>query len=106
VHEGVPVLGGELNTQVDDANNLLVATGEILPEISLDTKPGVEAQQAQEAALAKIAKDRELEVGGLQATEPELWIYDPSLLGEPGPVRTSPLRSSKKFSLGTGNVEA
>jgi Zn-dependent metalloprotease len=43
VHEGVPVLGGELNTQVDDANNLLVATGEILPEISLDAKPGVEA---------------------------------------------------------------
>ena len=37
VHEGVPVLGGELNTQVDDANNLLVATGEILPEIALDT---------------------------------------------------------------------
>ena len=43
MHEGVPVLGGELNTQVDDANNLLVATGEILPEISLDAKPGVEA---------------------------------------------------------------
>jgi Zn-dependent metalloprotease len=43
VHEGVPVLGGELNAQVDDANNLLVATGEILPEISLDAKPGVEA---------------------------------------------------------------
>jgi bacillolysin len=85
VHEGVPVLGGELNTQVDDANNLLVATGEILPGISLDTEPGVEAQQAQEAALAKIAKDRELETGGLQATEPELWIYDPSLLGGPEP---------------------
>ena len=85
VHEGVPVLGGELNAQVDDANNLLVATGEVLPEISLDTQPGVDAQQAQEAALAKIAKDRELEVGGVEATEPELWIYDPSLLGGPEP---------------------
>jgi bacillolysin len=85
VHEGVPVLGGELNAQVDDANNLLVATGEILPEISLDTEPGVEAKEAQEAALAKIAKDREIETGELQATEPELWIYDPSLLGGPGP---------------------
>jgi bacillolysin len=85
VHEGVPVLGGELNTQVDDANNLLVATGEVLPEISLDTEPGVEAQQAQQAALEKIAKDRELEVGALEATEPELWIYNPSLLGGPGP---------------------
>jgi Zn-dependent metalloprotease len=85
VHEGVPVLGGELNTQVDDANNLLVATGEVLPQTSLKTEPGVEAQEAQEAALAKIAKDRKLEVGGVEATEPELWIYDPSLLGGPGP---------------------
>jgi Zn-dependent metalloprotease len=84
VHEGVPVLGGELNTQVDDANNLLVATGEILPEISIDTDPGVEAKEAQQAAIAKIAKDRELEASGLETTEPELWIYDPSLLGGPG----------------------
>src|SRR5215208_2106221 len=88
VHEDVPVLGGELNVQVDDANNLLVATGEVLPEISIDTEPGVEAKEAQEAALEKIAKDRELEVGGLQATEPELWIYVPSLLGGPGPDLT------------------
>src|SRR5215217_6462837 len=85
VHEGVPVLGGELNAQVDDANNLLVATGEILPEISLDTEPGVEAKEAQEAALEKIAKDRKLEASGLETTEPELWIYDPSLLGGPEP---------------------
>jgi len=88
VHEGVPILGGELNAQVDEANNLLVATGEILPGISLDTEPGVEAKEAQEAALTKIAKDRELEAGGLEATEPELWIYDPSLLGGPGPDLT------------------
>jgi bacillolysin len=85
VHEGVPILGGELNTQVDEANNLLVATGEVLPEIFLDTEPGVEAKEAQQAALEKIAKDRELEVGGVEATEPELWIYDPSLLGGPEP---------------------
>ena len=85
VYKGVPVLGGELNTQVDEANNLLVATGEVSPEISLQTEPGVDAQQAKEAALAKIAKDRELEVGAVEATEPELWIYDPSLLGAPGP---------------------
>jgi Zn-dependent metalloprotease len=85
VHEGVPVFGGELNVQVDAANNLLVATGEILSGISLDTEPGVGAQKAQEAALAK---DRERETGGLEATQPELWIYDPSLLGGPGPDLT------------------
>ena len=87
-HEGVPVLGGELNTQVDEANNLLVATGEVLPEISLDTEPGVESKEAQQAALEKIAKDRKLEAGALQVSEPELWIYNPSLLGGPGPQLT------------------
>src|SRR5215208_1359782 len=56
VHENVPVLGGELNLQVDGANNLLVATGEVLPDISLDTQPGVGAQEAQRTALEYIAK--------------------------------------------------
>ena len=84
VHEDVPVLGGELNVQVDGANNLLVATGEVLPDISLDTKPGVGAQEAQRTALEYIAKPYEEEPNGLQATEPKLWIFDPTLLGGPG----------------------
>jgi bacillolysin len=84
VHENVPVLGGELNVQVDGANSLLVVTGEVLPDISLDTKPGVGAQQAQRTALEYIAKPYEEESNGLQATEPKLWIFDPTLLGGPG----------------------
>jgi bacillolysin len=84
VHENVPVLGGELNVQVDGANSLLVATGEVLPDISLDTQPGVGAQEAQRTALEYIAKPYEEEPNGLQATEPKLWIFDPTLLGGPG----------------------
>ena len=84
VHENVPVLGGELNVQVDGANSLLVATGEVLPDISLDTQPGVGAQQAQRTALEYIAKPYEVEPDGLQATKPKLWIFDPTLLGGPG----------------------
>lgn len=83
-YKGVPVLGGELNVQVDDANELLVATGEVLPNISLDAEPGVSAQEARQTALGKIAKQYDEEANGLQATKPELWIYDPTILGGPG----------------------
>ena len=84
VHQDVPVLGGELNVQLTDANELLVANGEVLPGVSLDTNPGVSTAEARETALAKIARDRELDAAGLDVTDPELWIYDPTLLGGPG----------------------
>jgi bacillolysin len=84
VHNGVPVLGGELNVQVDDANRLLVATGEVLPGVSLDVQPGVSAQEARRTALGAIAKQYGEEANGLRATQPELWIYDPRILGGPG----------------------
>ena len=87
VHDGVPVLGGEINVQVDDANNLLVANGEVLPGVSRDTKPTVSAEKARETALAKIAKDRDMNAGDLKAADPQLWIYDATLLGAPG-IRT------------------
>jgi bacillolysin len=85
VHKGVPVLAGELNVQVDDANELLVANGEVLPDVSLDVEPGVSSQEARQTAIDKVAKDYGVDAGNLQATEPELWIYDPALLGGPGP---------------------
>jgi Zn-dependent metalloprotease len=84
VHGNVPVLGGELNVQVDGANRLLVATGEVLPHISLDTQPGVGAQEAKRTALEYIAKQYEEQPNGLRATEPKLWVFDPTLLGGPG----------------------
>ena len=85
VYKDVPVMGGELNVNLDGSNNLLVANGEVLPDLSLDVDPGVDAQKAQQTALEKIAKDRKSNASDLQATEPELWIYDPTLLGGPGP---------------------
>jgi bacillolysin len=89
VHSGVPVLGGELNVQLTAANELLVANGEVLPGVSLGTNPDVSAAEAREAAVAKIAKDREANAADLNVTDPELWIYDPTLLGGPGlPVPT------------------
>jgi bacillolysin len=85
VHKDVPVLGGEINVQTNGSNELLSANGEALPNISLDTEPGVGAGEARETALEAIAKQYERGAGTLDVTEPELWIYDPALLGGPGP---------------------
>ncbi|MDQ3826704.1 MAG: hypothetical protein M3325_13615, partial [Actinomycetota bacterium] len=90
VHDGVPVLGGELNVQLTDANELLAANGEVLPGVSLDTEPTVSAEEARKTAIAKIAKERGMKASALKAARPHLWIYDPTLHGGPG-VRTSHL---------------
>ncbi len=84
VYRDVPLLGGELNVQLNSANQLLVSSGEILPKISLDTDPAVSAGEARDSALKKIAKDREVDAADLNVSDPELWIYDPTLLGGPG----------------------
>lgn len=87
VYKDVPVLGGEIHVQTNGSNELLSANGEALPDISLDTEPGVSAGEARDAALASTAKQYEQNTGELDATEPELWIYDAGILGGPGPER-------------------
>lgn len=81
LYKDVPILAGELNVEVD---GLLTATGEALPDLSPGVEPGVSEREARQTALERIAGDRELEVDELRATEPELWIYNPGLLGGPG----------------------
>ncbi|CAA9384187.1 MAG: Bacillolysin precursor (Neutral protease) [uncultured Rubrobacteraceae bacterium] len=88
VHDGVPVLGGELNVQLTDANELLVANGEVLSGAAVGKDPQLTADAARENALAKIARDRNMRAADLDATDPELWVYDPALLGAPGPQIT------------------
>ncbi len=84
VYQGVPVMGGELIVQVDAQKNVLSANGEVLPDLAVDVVPTIDAQAAQQAALAKVAKDYGLSVADLTTTQPELWIYNPILLGGPG----------------------
>ena len=84
VYKGVPVIAGELNVEVDGDNDLLIANGEALPEISLDTEPSVRAEEAQQTALQKVAGGKDLAKGDLKTTRPELWVHDPRLMGGPG----------------------
>jgi len=86
---GIPVLGGELIVQVNGKKDVLSANGEVLPDHQVDTAPTVAAEDAARLAVSQIAKDYAQPGDALRATQPELWIYNPVLLGAPGPRVTS-----------------
>jgi bacillolysin len=81
---GVPVLGGELAVTLDSADNMVSINGETgAPPTSVT--PSVPARAAARMATAAIAKSSARSATSLQATAPALWIYDPQLIGAPGP---------------------
>ncbi len=89
MYQGIPVVGGELIVNMDAAKNVLSANGEILPDIGVETQPKLDAAAAQAIALETVAKNYDLAVESLVASTPELWIFNPVLLGGPGPRITS-----------------
>ncbi|MCS7088866.1 MAG: M4 family metallopeptidase [Thermoflexales bacterium] len=84
VYRGIPVLGGELVVTLDARSRVLAASGEVLPGLDLDITPRITPEAAKQTAIAQVAKEYGLEPQALVASEPELWIYDPRILGGPG----------------------
>ncbi|HSH21894.1 MAG TPA: M4 family metallopeptidase, partial [Candidatus Caenarcaniphilales bacterium] len=84
VHRGVPVLGGDISVQVADGGDVISAIGEASPGLELGTEPQVAPGAARTAATAAIAKARRTRAADLSAAAPELWVYDPALLGGRG----------------------
>jgi Zn-dependent metalloprotease len=83
-YQAIPVVGGEIIVQLNPANQVLSIGGELLPDLALDTRPGISAAAARQTALEKLAKDYGLAPDDLRASPPELWIFNPALLGGPG----------------------
>ncbi|MCX6347926.1 MAG: hypothetical protein NTV79_00275, partial [Candidatus Aureabacteria bacterium] len=81
VWKGIPVMGAELIVQLDSRKNVLCATGEILPAAAIDLTPNVNAADAETAARSLMAKWYKLDPANLIVGEPELWIYNPIILG-------------------------
>jgi bacillolysin len=81
LYRGIPVFGGELIVQLDSKRNILSANGEIAPGITVDTIPEIGASEAAEKATRAVAAWYSLDPGELIASDPELWIYNPILLG-------------------------
>jgi hypothetical protein len=87
-YAGLPVFAGELAVQVGNAGAVLSTSGEALPNIAVDVTPQVQGAAAADMARALAAKYDNVDLNSVQATTPELWIYDPSLIGADGPPGT------------------
>jgi Zn-dependent metalloprotease len=81
VHEGIPVVGGELVVSYDAAGRLAAITGEISPMVSVSTAPGISQIEAVELATAYVARATGIPSQRLVASPAELWIHDSRLLG-------------------------
>ncbi len=84
VYQGIPVFGGELIVSLDGQKNIKSANGEITPDLSVSTLPTIDSASAAAIAIEAIAKWQGVETASLIASTPELWIYDPSLVGPMG----------------------
>ncbi len=80
VHKGIPVIGGELNVNMDRNGGLLSMNGEISPQLSLGVRPVFAAKDARHKALAAVAKWHQVSVNQLSTSARELSVYDPRLL--------------------------
>jgi Zn-dependent metalloprotease len=83
-YQGIPVMAGEIIVNADDQERLLSLSGEIAPELTLSTTPSITGEDARQTALGAVAKWYELDTNDLEATGPELWIYDSRLLEPDG----------------------
>jgi Zn-dependent metalloprotease len=87
VYQGIPVFAGELLVHLDQQRNVVSANGELLPDLQLAVKPRVGAALAAAAALGALARSYHVSTAALATSAPELWVYNPALLGGPGPRR-------------------
>jgi len=81
VYQGVPVFGAELMMNLDAANNLISLNGKTISNIDLTVKPKVDAVAAKKSAMVAVARKYKLKVASMKASLPELWIYNPVIIG-------------------------
>lgn len=79
-HEGIPVMGGELIVNTNENGDLYSISGEVSSDLSVTTQPQIDSEQARQTALQAIAKWYQETPADFITSEPELWIFDESLL--------------------------
>ena len=80
LYQGVPVIAGELIVNTTQDMKLQSISGEVSPNLNLIVNPMIMAEIAEKTALGVVAKSQDVPEEDLEATEPELWIYDEQLL--------------------------
>lgn len=84
MYRGVPIIGGELIVQSDQRGNMLSMNGEVLPDLQLNIAPTISALSAQQTAISAVSKAYHIRSAELRASQPQLWIFNPALLGGAG----------------------
>jgi bacillolysin len=79
-YAGIPVIGGELIVHTNEEGDLYSINGEISANLDLPIEPSIQPEQAQQSALKAVAKWYQKSPEDFIASQPELWILDPSLL--------------------------
>lgn len=83
-YQGIPVLGGELLLNRDADGRVLSLNGEVSASLKLrSTRPAISAERARNTAVAGMKAWHGLSASQVQASQPELWVYDPNIF-EPG----------------------
>lgn len=86
-YRGIPVLGGELALRLDRRERLLSLSGELERRIELRTRPRLARLRAASLARDRVAAANGIDPAAVEAGAPRLSIYEPRLLGVPGPAR-------------------
>lgn len=88
LHQGIPVIGGELIVNINGGGQLSSMNGEVLPDPVVDSRASVTAAEATERAISAIASNHNVGTSLLTSSDPELSIYAPGLIG---PASLSPM---------------
>ena len=80
VHQGIPILAGEIIVNQDSRGRLLSMSGEISPDLSISVEPALTSREAADLALRAISKQYGLDPSDLSVNNPERWIFDERLL--------------------------
>src|SRR3954469_24212487 len=84
-YHGLPVFAGEIAVQIAVDGSVLSTSGEAMGAADVDVAPTVSANAATDTARNLAAKYDGVALESLSAAPPELWVYDPSLIGANGP---------------------
>lgn len=76
VHQGIPVLGGDVSVHFDPQNNPYQVNGKYIPDLTLSVTPSISANQAVDAARADFVANKGAAAAAIALVSgPELVVY-------------------------------
>lgn len=76
VHQGIPVLGGDVSVHFDPQNNPYQVNGKYIPDLTLSVTPSISANQAVDAAKADFIANKGVAADAIALVSgPDLVVY-------------------------------